>query len=116
MICAEQCRRNERIGKLLDRIVADNNNPIDELQFVNLDQSMAGGGGPACLRMRLQLPADEVHGFAGRYRLTPERIHSLREVIERTYPDALQWEALPSDENLERYRLAYQALNQWLCA
>ncbi len=64
MICAEQCRRNERIGKLLDRIVADNNNPIDELQFVNLDQSMAGGGGPACLRMRLQLPADEVHGFA----------------------------------------------------
>jgi succinylarginine dihydrolase len=38
---------------------AGRDNPIDELQVYDLRESMANGGGPACLRLRVVLTEEE---------------------------------------------------------
>ncbi|MGI9472071.1 MAG: N-succinylarginine dihydrolase, partial [Rubripirellula sp.] len=58
---------------------------FEEVSFVDLGQSMDGGGGPACLRLRLPLTQDELSRLpkAGFW---SEKIDAeLRELIGRRY-------------------------------
>ena len=54
MIVADDCEHHPRAQAVLDQIVASDN-PIDDVHFVNVRQSMRNGGGPACLRWRVVL-------------------------------------------------------------
>ena len=43
----------------IDRLIEENN-PVDQVQFVDLRQSMNNGGGPACLRLRVAMSEAEI--------------------------------------------------------
>ncbi|MCC6511198.1 MAG: N-succinylarginine dihydrolase [Pirellulaceae bacterium] len=111
LICAAQCQQLADVRQLIERWIADPKNPIQAVHYVSLEESMSGGGGPACLRLRLQLPTSQLDSFAPGYRLTSSLADRLREVIERFYPTRLQWETLAEQENLQQIQSAYKALS-----
>jgi succinylarginine dihydrolase len=69
---------------------------------------MSGGGGPACLRLRLSLPAEHVEHFAPGFRLSDQLFDRLQQLIENDYPERLTWEELGNEYNLHCYRQVYK--------
>ena len=64
---------------------------VDQVQFVDLDQSMRGGGGPACLRLRVPVEADALTPGA---LLTDEALAAVTRWVEAHYRDRLTWDDL----------------------
>jgi succinylarginine dihydrolase len=87
---------------------------IDRLLFQELDQSMAGGGGPACLRLRLPLTPQEMASMAPGVRLDAATLHQLEAWVDRHYRDELTPEALADPQLLQEVRQALDALTQLL--
>ncbi len=52
LICPLECQENPQARACTERLVAEEN-PIDQVVFLDLRQSMNNGGGPACLRLRV---------------------------------------------------------------
>ncbi len=68
ILCAAQCQRMPNVRSLIDSWIASPDTPISDARFVSLDQSMSGGGGPACLRLRVQLPEAAIESLNPAYR------------------------------------------------
>ena len=62
---------------------------IDRCYTVNLDQSMNNGGGPACLRLKLQLTDAEWDAIDHRYYFNESVYAFLKTYIDRYYPTTL---------------------------
>jgi succinylarginine dihydrolase len=101
LVCARQCQTVASAQALVRRLVADPDNSICDVRFVTLDESMSGGGGPACLRLRVQLPERALSRLAPAYRLTPRLEQRLRTVIMETYPEELDLQRLCDPEVIE---------------
>ena len=77
----------DRPRRIIDRLLAEGF--IDQVVFCDLRESMRGGGGPACLRLRLDLTADE------RSRIPPwascdlARVDLIEAWVRRHYRDRL---------------------------
>lgn len=69
--------------------LAASNGPIGRVEYVDVRQSMRNGGGPACLRLRVELTADELAAANPAQRLTPDLHARLRDWAERRYRDRL---------------------------
>ena len=92
MLCPIQVEQNPRALSLVRDWQAQD--WFTEVQFVDLGQSMDGGGGPACLRLRVPMRDDEL-GLLDSNRLWSERIdEQLREAIFRNYPTEVTMEDL----------------------
>lgn len=90
LVSPKQCESNSQARAVIDRLLESTACPIEKVHFVSLDQSMAGGGGPACVRLRLPLPVETLRaGFGGAHRLTPQLVTRLTAAIEMHYPDRI---------------------------
>lgn len=76
---------------LMERICADGSNPIKAVRTVDLRQSMRNGGGPACLRLRVQLSGAQRAALSKHTQVlcSEGQLEKLAEVIHRHYPDNL---------------------------
>ena len=93
------------VRQFLDALVASNG-PIREVLAVNVRQSMANGGGPACLRLRVVADPATVDP---RFLLDPAKGEEIREVLERHWPEQIDPGDLGSPalaENVTRARAA----------
>lgn len=59
MLSPLECKKIRSAQQSIDRLIAEDN-PVDQVQFMDLRQSMNNGGGPACLRLRVALNEAEV--------------------------------------------------------
>jgi succinylarginine dihydrolase len=73
-------------------VAADN--PIVEVQIVDLRQSMRNGGGPACVRLRVVLTDDELRALTGRLVVDDDLLDALEAWVDRHYRDELRPEDL----------------------
>jgi succinylarginine dihydrolase len=87
---------------------------VDHVYFQDLSQSMAGGGGPACLRLRLPLHQDEIDSMAPGVILNDTMINDLETWVERHYRDQLEPAELADPQLLYEIRQALDALTQLL--
>ncbi len=79
---------------------------FSELRFVDLAQSMAGGGGPACLRLRVPVSEDEL-GMLPQQMFWSEQLDAaLRDLIHQHYPTRVVLEDLADEAFV---RIAEQA-------
>jgi succinylarginine dihydrolase len=62
---------------------------VDQVIFQDLDQSMAGGGGPACLRLRLPLTPGELATLAPGVLLDEAKLQQLEAWVDQYYRDEL---------------------------
>ena len=91
------------------------NGPIGRVDFVDVRQSMANGGGPACLRLRVVLTEAELEAIHPEVLLTESKIDALSDVVSDRYRDRLTPADLadPSfaDEAIEAYEAIMAALD-----
>lgn len=101
LLCPVEVSRHENTRRLVERWRSDGT--FDLVEFVDLGQSMDGGGGPACLRLRLPLLQEEIDRLPLAGRWSTELDCRLRESIEHNYCRRVTM------ENLSREDFADQA-------
>jgi succinylarginine dihydrolase len=87
---------------------------LAQVLFQDLDQSMAGGGGPACLRLRLPLTQDELATLAPGVRLDAARLQRLEAWVDQYYRETLTSADLADPALLRETQEALDALTQLL--
>jgi succinylarginine dihydrolase len=111
MVCPRQCQAIESANRVLQELLASTTNPIDEIRYVSLGQSMAGGGGPACLRLRV--PADErtMKQLPETGRMNSRLFDALSTIVEQLYPHEVTLASFTDNrfiKHLEAIELAIQ--------
>lgn len=89
LICPIECDEMVSARRAVDRILNEDN-PVDDVKFLELRQSMNNGGGPACLRLRVVLSVSQAQAIQGSIVLTSGLAEQLTEWIDRNYRDALK--------------------------
>jgi succinylarginine dihydrolase len=113
MVCPAECREQTTTSRWLDSLVAGSN-PIVAVHAVDVRQSMHNGGGPACLRLALDLTADELAAVHPSILLTPTRLDVLEGWVRRHYRDRLTLADLADPALLDESRQALDELSQLL--
>lgn len=114
IIAPIECQKISPAKKILEKILADEENPISKLLYVNLRQSMQNGGGPACLRLRMVLTTDEMTSIKPSIFLDSHLYQKLKFWIESHYRDKLTPEALHDPKFLLETQYALDELTQIL--
>lgn len=93
LICPRQCERIASARRALERLKGC----VPELRvvhFVDLDQSMSNGGGPACLRLRIAMSREELMRTLPTAHMTPERLAELEQLVRESYRERLSIDEL----------------------
>lgn len=85
-----ECQESKEVAPFIETLVKDASNPIDEVLYFDLRESMQNGGGPACLRLRIVLTEKELSKIHQGVLLTPQLFDHLGEVIENYYPETIE--------------------------
>ena len=109
LIAPREAQENERVRACIERLIAEG--PLDEVRYLDLRQSMQGGGGPACLRLRVVLTDQEAEAVAPGVRFSPALHQALVTWVERHYRDRLRLEDLREMEFVRDCREALEALS-----
>lgn len=96
LIVPEECRESASVWAFCERVMASNG-PIREVIPVDVRQSMANGGGPACLRLRVVCDPATVDP---RFLLDEAKADMIERVIAQHWPEQID----PAD--LGKHRLA----------
>lgn len=89
MIAPSECLEMPEVAKYLQDLAKDSSNPIQEVHYVNLRESMKNGGGPACLRLRVVLNETELSEMNPGVMLTPDLYNKLTAWVKKHYRDRL---------------------------
>lgn len=105
LIVPTEARETKSVWSWIERHLAGNG-PIRRVEVVDVRQSMANGGGPACLRLRVVADPATVDP---RFLVDEAKLDRIADVVSRTWPeqiahDELQKPALIAD--IERARAA----------
>ncbi len=106
LILPTECQENSRVWNWLQAMVAGNG-PIRRLVPVDIRQSMANGGGPACLRLRVVCdPAD----VDPRFLIDDTKLDRIAEVVESHWPENIQPDELSNPDLWMKIESARTAL------
>lgn len=113
LVAPIECSENREVSALIDRLV-DGDSPIDAVHYFDLRQSMHGGGGPACLRLRVALTDDEFSAVNPGVLFSEQLDKALCSWIERHYRDRLSPADLLDPALMQESRAALDELTQVL--
>ena len=114
LICPSECRETPAVSDLLDRLVAREDNPIDQVRVFDLRQSMRNGGGPACLRLRVPLDEKDLQSVHPPCLYSRDRYDRLVAWVEAWYPEEIRDSDLADPTRLVSVRDALDALTKIL--
>lgn len=80
LFCPMQCKTNLKVHQYIEKQLDDPDSPIADVHYVNLDQCMQNGGGPACMRLPMLLTDTEI-----------EQVHSKVFLTDRLYNQLTHW-------------------------
>lgn len=113
LIAPIECEESPIVKPFLDSLL-NSSSPIRAIHYLNLRQSMANGGGPACLRLRIVMTQDEIaHAHHGVF-LTDHLYTQLVAWVEKYYRDHLSADDLVDVRLLHESREALDALTKIL--
>lgn len=113
LICPSDCEENPASKACVDQILASDN-PIDQVEFLNLRQSMNNGGGPACLRLRVVLTEEQAAAIHQGIIYTDSLHQSLGQWVETHYRDSLSPDDLRDPKLIDESYRAFEALTKIL--
>lgn len=105
LIVPEECRETPSVWTWIERHIAGNG-PIRNVEVVDVRQSMANGGGPACLRLRVAADPATVDP---RFLVDEAKLDRMGSVIDKFWPADIHSGDLQDPalvENIERARVA----------
>ncbi|ATW05237.1 N-succinylarginine dihydrolase [Sphingorhabdus sp. YGSMI21] len=106
LILPSEARENEAVWAYLTDLVTGNG-PIRRLCPVDVRQSMANGGGPACLRLRVVADPATVDP---RFMATPEKLDAIARVVSEYWPESIDPDQLQDPALADRVRQARSRL------
>lgn len=115
LLCPGECETHLRARQVIGRIVTADN-PICDVRFVNVRQSMRNGGGPACLRLRVVLNETELSSLDSRIFLTDALYEKLTTVVQQHYREELTIADLADPELAMESQTAQMEFEQLLFA
>lgn len=98
LVCPRECQETPSAQAVIQRLL-ESSNPVDQVQYFDLRQSMRNGGGPACLRLRVVLNPAEQQAFHQGVRFTPGLHDQLQQWAQQHYRETLTIDDL-RDPNL----------------
>ena len=110
LILPAEARDTPSVWNWLERHVAGNG-PIRRLAIVDVRQSMANGGGPACLRLRVV--ADPSH-VDPRFLVDSAKLDRIAAVIETHWPERIAQDQIGDSALIARIEQARHALLEML--
>ena len=105
LIVPAEARETPSVWRCIERHIAGNG-PIRRVEVVDVRQSMANGGGPACLRLRVVADPATVDP---RFLVDDARLDLIAEIVERHWPAEIDHRELQSPAliaDVERARAA----------
>jgi len=106
LVLPGEARESANVWTWLETMIAGNG-PIRELRVVDVRQSMANGGGPACLRLRVVADPATIDP---RFLVNESRLDSIAECIENHWPEEIAPERLADPSLPEECEAARHAL------
>lgn len=113
LVLPQECREHERVWRYLNDLLAQDN-PIKDLQVFDLRESMANGGGPACLRLRVVLDEAQAQAVNPKVMMNETLFTTLNDWVDRHYRDRLTQADLADPQLLREGREALDRLTQLL--
>jgi len=113
LVCPAECREHPAVSDWLEDLLAGDN-PVTAVHPVTVRQSMRNGGGPACLRLRLVLSADQLAAVHEPVLMTPARLDRLETWVQTHYRDRLTVDELADPALLQESRRALDDLGSLL--
>ncbi|MEP4052570.1 MAG: N-succinylarginine dihydrolase [Litorimonas sp.] len=113
LILPTQVEETPSTKAFVDQTLAGNN-PITQAHYLDLRQSMANGGGPACLRLRVVLDAAQRAAVHAGVVISHAKIDALENWVKTHYRDRLTIDDLGDAVFLTETRTALDALTQLL--
>ncbi len=110
LLAPVECEEHPRARAVIERILSDDN-PIQQVEFINIRESMKNGGGPACLRLRVVLSEVEFSRLHGNVIMTPELYVQLCDWVTRHYREELTLADLADPQLIEEVRTALDELS-----
>jgi succinylarginine dihydrolase len=114
LLAANECRESPAALGVLEQLIEDPISPIEQVEYIDLNQSMRNGGGPACLRLRVVLTQEEFQQVHAPVLLTRELYQRLREWVVKHYRDRLAVDDLGDPQLLREGQAALEELTQLL--
>lgn len=114
LIAPMESHDREEVRGLINRTIADQSNPINAVHYMNLRESMRNGGGPACLRLRVPLTAEELAAVNPGCIATADKLDELERWVIAHYPEEVIPTDLSDGRTLERSRGALDELTRIL--
>jgi succinylarginine dihydrolase len=106
LILPNEAQENARVWGWLTEMI-DGNGPIRRVVPVDVRQSMANGGGPACLRLRVVADPATVDQ---RFMADATKLDTIKEVVATHWPETITPDQLGDPDLLDKVRLARFAL------
>ena len=113
LIAPIRCRRNPLVRKYLQSITGKHN-LIKKVRYVNLEQSLYNGGGPACLRLRVTMTESEFSALHPGIVFTDKLHLQLLKWVKHYYVGNLIYEDLFVPSYIKRCRDALSELTDIL--
>jgi succinylarginine dihydrolase len=106
LIVPQEARDTPSVWRWIQAHIAGNG-PIRRVEVVDVRESMANGGGPACLRLRVVADPASVDP---RFMVDAAKLDRLAALVERHWPEAIAAEAIGDPVLIARIEAAYAAL------
>lgn len=113
LVLPQESQEHAGVWRYLNQLLAQDN-PINELKVFDLRESMANGGGPACLRLRVVLTDAEQRAVNPAVMMNDALFATLNEWVDRYYRDRLTQADLADPQLLREGREALDRLTQLL--
>lgn len=110
LVAPVECRESPAASAVIGRWLADAENPIRAVVYLDLRGSMGNGGGPACLRQRLVLTPAEAEALPAGIRFDAALHERLAAWVRRHYRETLTAADLSSPDLLNEVRTALDEL------
>ncbi|WP_312210921.1 N-succinylarginine dihydrolase [Pseudescherichia sp.] len=113
LVVPQESQEHAGVWHYLNGLLAEDN-PIRELKVFDLRESMANGGGPACLRLRVVLTQEERQAVNPAVMMSDALFNQLNGWVDRYYRDRLTQADLADPQLLREGREALDQLSQLL--
>jgi len=114
LILPIEARESHSAYAFVQDAIAKGQTKLDDARYLDLRQSMSNGGGPACLRLRVQMTKPQMQAVHQGVVMTHEKLDALEKLIKTHYRDRLSLKDFADADFLQESRAALDAITEFM--